>query len=79
MDHLNSHKKRKLCPRTKENLPPDGHQDVKEDKQRPRSKRRLKGALAALVDMPLDIIFLVLLGLLFLLHFQRIVIDIRAA
>ncbi len=64
MDHLNSHKKRKLCPRTKEN-----DQDVKEDKQRPRSKRRLKGALAALVDMPLDIIFLVLLGLLFLLHF----------
>ncbi|KAK0216623.1 hypothetical protein EDD85DRAFT_869672 [Armillaria nabsnona] len=74
MDHLNSHKKRKLCPRTKGNVPSDGHQDVKEDKQRPRSKRRLKGALAALVDMPLDIIFLIfaLLDPLDLLHLARL-------
>ncbi|KAK0220670.1 hypothetical protein IW262DRAFT_1386145 [Armillaria fumosa] len=74
MDHINSHKKRKLCPRMKENMPPEGRQDVKEDEQRPRSKRRLKGALAALVDLPLDIVFLIfaLLDPLDLLHLARL-------
>ncbi|KAK0457245.1 uncharacterized protein EV420DRAFT_1643992 [Desarmillaria tabescens] len=74
MDSTSHKKRRKISPRPKENVPPEGHDDVKEVKERRGSKRRLKGSLAALLDMPLDILFLIfaLLDPLDLLHLARL-------